>query len=94
MSSRNDAVATSTRKPTTYFDAISRAQAEEMARDKTVILIGEDQALYAAGGMFGDVEPGLAALAATYLLSGTLMRYLGAGAQCGAGSTVPPAKSA
>ncbi len=37
---------------------------------------------------------GLAALAATYLLSGTLMRYLGAGAQCGAGSTVPPAKSA
>ncbi len=58
MSSRNDAVATSTRKPTTYFDAISRAQAEEMARDKTVILIGEDQALYAAGGMFGDVEPG------------------------------------
>lgn len=41
MSSRNDAVATSTRKPTTYFDAISRAQAEEMARDKTVILIGD-----------------------------------------------------
>jgi pyruvate dehydrogenase E1 component beta subunit len=29
-----------------------------MARDKSVILIGEDQALYAAGGMFGNVEPG------------------------------------
>ena len=32
MSSRNDAVAMSTRKPTTYLDAISLAQAEEMAR--------------------------------------------------------------
>ena len=53
MSSRIDPVSSGARKPTTYFDAISRAQAEEMARDKTVILIGEDQALYAAGGMFG-----------------------------------------
>ena len=58
MSATNDPAAANTRKPTTYFEAISQAQAEEMARDKNVILIGEDQALYAAGGMFGDVEPG------------------------------------
>jgi len=57
MPQQADPSITSSRRPTTFFDAISLAQAEEMARDKTVILIGEDQALYAAGGMFGDVEP-------------------------------------
>lgn len=57
MSPPAEPPSTSVRKPTTFFDAISLAQAEEMARDRNVILIGEDQALYAASGMFGDVEP-------------------------------------
>jgi len=37
-------------KSISYLDALSLAQREEMARDPSVIIIGEDIALYAAGG--------------------------------------------
>jgi pyruvate dehydrogenase E1 component beta subunit len=40
----------------TYLDALGRAQREEMARDSSVIIIGEDISLYAAGGAYGDVD--------------------------------------
>jgi pyruvate dehydrogenase E1 component beta subunit len=40
----------------TYLDALGLAQREEMARDSSVIIIGEDISLYAAGGAYGDVD--------------------------------------
>ena len=40
----------------TYLDALGLAQREEMARDDSVIIIGEDISLYAAGGAYGDVD--------------------------------------
>lgn len=40
----------------TYLDALGLAQREEMARDESVIMIGEDISLYAAGGAYGDVD--------------------------------------
>jgi len=40
----------------TYLDALGLAQREEMARDETVIIIGEDISLYAAGGAYGDID--------------------------------------
>jgi len=40
----------------TYLDALGLAQREEMARDDTVIIIGEDISLYAAGGAYGDID--------------------------------------
>lgn len=40
----------------TYLNAISEAQKEEMARDPTVVLIGEDIALYTASGALGDLD--------------------------------------
>ena len=43
-------------KSITYLDALGAAQREEMARDPTVIIIGEDISLYAAGGAYGDVD--------------------------------------
>lgn len=41
----------------TYLDALGLAQREEMARDASVIIIGEDISLYAAGGAYGNVDP-------------------------------------
>jgi acetoin:2,6-dichlorophenolindophenol oxidoreductase subunit beta len=43
-------------KSITYLDALGLAQREEMARDSSVIIIGEDISLYAAGGAYGDVD--------------------------------------
>lgn len=40
----------------TYLDALGIAQREEMARDDSVIIIGEDISLYAAGGAYGDID--------------------------------------
>jgi len=40
----------------TYLDALGLAQREELARDETVIIIGEDISLYAAGGAFGNID--------------------------------------
>jgi len=45
-----------TTKSISYLDALSLAQREEMARDPSVIIMGEDIALYAAGGAYGDVD--------------------------------------
>ncbi len=43
-------------KRISYLQAISHAQREEMERDPTVIIIGEDIAIYAAGGAYGNVD--------------------------------------
>jgi pyruvate dehydrogenase E1 component beta subunit len=43
-------------KRITYLDALALAQREEMARDPSVIIIGEDISLYAAGGAYGEVD--------------------------------------
>lgn len=40
----------------TYLAAISEAQKEEMQRDTSVILIGEDIALYSASGALGQLD--------------------------------------
>lgn len=40
----------------TYLDALSLAQREEMARDSSVILLGESISLDAAGGGYGNVD--------------------------------------
>jgi pyruvate/2-oxoglutarate/acetoin dehydrogenase E1 component len=40
----------------TYLDALGLAQREEMARDDSVIIIGEDISLYAAGGAYGNID--------------------------------------
>lgn len=41
---------------TTYFEAILRAEQEEMDRDERVILIGEDIALYGATGLLTGID--------------------------------------
>jgi len=43
-------------KSITYLDALGLAQREEMERDASVIIIGEDISLYAAGGAYGNVD--------------------------------------
>ncbi len=43
-------------KSITYLDALALAQREEMARDPSVIIIGEDISLYAAGGAYGNID--------------------------------------
>ncbi|MDX2276623.1 MAG: transketolase C-terminal domain-containing protein [Hyphomonadaceae bacterium] len=40
----------------TYLEALGLAQREEMALDESVIIIGEDISLYAAGGAYGDID--------------------------------------
>ncbi len=43
-------------KRMTYLDALGLAQREELERDPATIMIGEDIALYAAGGAYGDID--------------------------------------
>lgn len=43
-------------KRMTYLDALGLAQREELERDPTTIIIGEDISLYAAGGAYGSTE--------------------------------------
>jgi len=43
-------------KRMTYLDALGLAQREELERDPTTIMIGEDITLYAAGGAFGNID--------------------------------------
>lgn len=42
-------------KRMTYLDALGPAQREELEGDPDTIIIGEDIALYAAGGAYGDI---------------------------------------
>ncbi len=58
MSATNDPAAASTRKPTGCFEAISQTQVEALARDKRVILIGEDQAMYRPAACSAKSNPG------------------------------------
>lgn len=44
-------------KDMTYFEAIFQAEQEEMDRDESVILIGEDITLYSATGLLSGIEP-------------------------------------
>ena len=46
-----------THKTMNYINAIVAAEIEELARDKNVILMGEDLAVYGASGVFGAVGP-------------------------------------
>ena len=43
-------------KRMTYLDALGLAQREELERDPSTIIIGEDISLYAAGGAFGSID--------------------------------------
>ena len=47
---------TGTQKEMNYINAIMAAETEELARDKNVILIGEDMGIYGASGAFGDID--------------------------------------
>jgi len=40
----------------TYLDALGLAQREELERDSSTIMIGEDITLYAAGGAYGNID--------------------------------------
>ncbi|MBA4089488.1 MAG: alpha-ketoacid dehydrogenase subunit beta [Sphingobium sp.] len=44
-------------KRMTYLDALGLAQREELEGRDDTIIIGEDIALYAAGGAYGDIHP-------------------------------------
>ena len=43
-------------KRMTYLDALGLAQREELERDPSTIIIGEDITLYAAGGAYGNID--------------------------------------
>jgi pyruvate dehydrogenase E1 component beta subunit len=49
-------MSTTNTKRMTYLDALGLAQREELERDPSTVIIGEDISLYAAGGAFGNID--------------------------------------